>query len=242
MKRFQLMLAVFAAVLLLMCPFFSAFAADGSGSGDQTGKEEGLTLQSSSVVDGDRNVSVRPVIELVFSGKVDDILVLALNKDCFHLQSGAGDVLALQVLFPDTQVQNRFQRHVFLTPESALEPEQSYTLTIDRTLADKKGHTLVSSYQIRFTTADDEAFATLKENEDLIALGDNTLAYSTALLPNAADAAEAGPADNSAENAGQNGDGPSVQTIIRVAVPVLLLVLAAVFYSNWKKTHGTTTE
>ena len=131
---------------------------------------------------------------------------------------------------------------MFLTPESALEPEQSYTLTIDRTLADKKGHTLVSSYQIRFTTADDEAFATLKENEDLIALGDNTLAYSTALPPNAADAAEAGPADNSAENAGQNGDGPSVQTIVRVAVPVLLLVLAAVFYSNWKKTHGTTTE
>ncbi|MBO7689235.1 MAG: hypothetical protein J6T14_00120, partial [Clostridia bacterium] len=123
-------LVITAALLLALSLFCAAAAegsADGSGSGDGNGEIN--RLQSSSIVDGDSNISTRPVIELVFSGKVDDITVLSANKDCFHLQDAAGTVQTLEVLFPDTQVQNRYQHHVFLIPSAALAAGQEYTLT-----------------------------------------------------------------------------------------------------------------
>ena len=229
---------VLSLALLLALSLFCAAAAegnaDGSGSGGQDAKGEANTLQSSSIVDGDSNISTRPVIELVFSGKVDDITVLAANKDCFHLQNAAGEVQALEVLFPDTQIQNRFQHHVFLVPAAVLAAGQEYTLTVDGSVADKKGHTMDRGLQIRFTTATDETYAVMKENEDLLSLGEDVLSYSTSLPPSGsigtADAAQsASDADASASS------GPSARTIILVAVPVLLLLLAGMFYANWKK-------
>ena len=227
--------------LSLFCAASAAGSADGSGSGNGDAKGEANTLQSSSIVDGDSNISTQPVIELVFSGKVDDITVLAANKDCFHLQNAAGDVQALEVLFPDTQVQNRFQNHVFLVPAAALAAGQEYTLTIDGSVADKKGHTLGQSLQIRFTTATDETYAVMKENEDLLSLGEDVLSYSTSLPPSG----NVGTADDTqivSDADASAASGPSVRTIILVAVPVLLFLLAGMFYANWKKAREGQSE
>ena len=229
---------VLSLALLLALSLFCAAAAegnaDGSGSGGQDAKGEANTLQSSSIVDGDSNISTQPVIELVFTGKVDDITVLTSNKDCFHLQDAAGNVQALEVLFPDTQVQNRFLNHVFLVPSAALAAGQEYTLTIDGAVADKKGHMLGQSLQIRFATATDETYAVMKDNADLLSLGEDVLSYSTSLPPseNIDTAAEA---QSDADANTSAASGPSVRTIILVAVPVLLLLLAGMFYANWKK-------
>ena len=215
---------------------FCAAAAEGNadGSGDQDAKGEANTLQSSSIVDGDSNISTEPVLELIFTGKVDDITVLPSNKDCFHLQDTAGNVQALEVLFPDTQVQNRFLNHVFLVPSAPLAAGQEYTLTIDGSVADKKGHMLGQSLQIRFATATDETYAVMKDNADLLSLGEDVLSYSTSLPPseNIDTAAEA---QSDADANTSAASGPSVRTIILVAVPVLLLLLAGMFYANWKK-------
>ncbi len=233
-SRFGSLLLSLALLLALslFCAASAEGSADGSGSGDGNGEVN--RLQSSSIVDGDSNISTRPVIELVFSGKVDDITVLASNKDCFHLQNAAGEVQALEVIFPDTQVQNRFQHHVFLVPAAVLAAGQEYSLTVDGSIADKKGHTMGQDLQIRFTTATDETYAVMKENDDLLSLGEDVLSYSTSLPPSGdigtADAAQsASDADASASS------GPSARTIILVAVPVLLLLLAGMFYANWKK-------
>ena len=229
MRYFKFTAVITTVVLLLTLSFPAAFAA-----GDNN--DEPLTLQSSSVVDGDTNISIHPVIELVFTGKMDDILVLPNNKDCFHLQNGSGDVQPLSVLFPDTQVQSAFRNHAFVIPENALSPGESYTLTIDSRLQDKKDNLLGQTLQFHFTTATDETFARLKENDDLIRLGDDVLSYSTALAPAAS--ADVG-AEQSTEEAGQDNTsgGPSTQTIVGIAVPVLVILLALVFYSNWKKTR-----
>ena len=237
MKKTRFVSIFLSVALLLGLSLFCAAAAEGSGDGSGSGnqdKGEVNRLESSSIVDGDSNISTRPVIELVFSGKVDDITVLAANKDCFHLQNAAGEVQALEVLFPDAQVQNRFQHHVFLVPAAMLAAGQEYTLTIDGSIADKKGHTMGQGLQIRFTTATDETYAVMKENDDLLSLGEDVLSYSTSLPPSGsigtADAVQsASDADASASS------GPSARTIILVAVPVLLLLLAGMFYANWKR-------
>ena len=244
MKKSRIVSVFLSLALLLTLSLFCAVSAegsaDGSGSGDQD-KGEVNRLKSSSIVDGDSNISTRPVIELVFSGKVDDITVLAANKDCFHLQNAAGEVQALEVLFPDTQVQNRFQHHVFLVPAAVLSAGQEYTLTIDGSVADKKGHTMGQSLQIRFTTATDETYAVMKENEDLLSLGADVLSYSTSLPPSG-NVSSAEAAQNASDADASSANGPSARTIILVAVPVLLLLLAGMFYANWKKAKQVQSE
>lgn len=191
--------------------------------------EEPFVLQSSTVVDGDTDLSVHPIIELVFSKKIDDITVLANNKDRFHLQDSNGTVVPLSVLFPDTQVQNLFQSHVFLVPEADLAANAVYTLTIDRGLADKKDNLLEQSYVIHFTTANDEVFAKAKENDDLARLGEDVLRYQTALPPSGDTTAVT--ADSAAETETTSEDG-SIRTVILIAVPLLLAVLGFVFYRS----------
>lgn len=195
--------------------------------------DEPLTLRSSTVVDGDTDLSVRPVIELQFSKKIADILILEHNKDCFHLQDASGAVVPLTVLFPDTQLQSRYVYQVFLMPEQDLAPGAAYTLTVDDQLIDKKENTLDRAYTIGFTTATDETFATAKENEDLMALEGNLLEYQTALPPAAGSAADASPTA-SADAEQQAGEDTSVRTVIFIAVPLLLALLGFVFYRNLK--------
>lgn len=218
----KLLSLLIALVMILSLSAISAFAEEG---------DRPFVLESSSVVDGDMDISVHPVIELVFSKKVDDISVLSQNKDRFHLQDSAGTVVPLSVLFPDTQVQNRFVNHVFLVPEADLAAGAVYTLTIDRGIADKKENVLSQSYVIHFTTATDEAFAKLQVNEDLTSLGDDVLTYQTALPPAAGAADTTEPAASVEDTASEDTD---VRTVILIAVPLLLALLGFVFFRSLK--------
>lgn len=244
MKKTRFISVFLSLALLLTLSLFCAAAAEGSGDGSGNGsqnKGEVNRLQSSSIVDGDSNISTQPVIELVFSSKVDDITVLSANKDCFHLQDTAGTVQTLEVLFPDTQVQNRYQHHVFLIPSAALAAGQEYTLTIDAGVADKKGHTMGQSLQINFTTATDETYAVMKENEDLLALGADVLTYNTSLPPSG-NVSSSDAAQSASDTDASSTSGPSARTIILAAVPVLLLLLAGMFCANWKKSKEGQSE
>lgn len=200
--------------------------------------EDTISLTSSTVVDGDTNLSVHPVIELEFSGKVDDITIVQQNKDCFHLQDAAGNVLTLQVLFPDVQLQTRFVKHVFLVPAQELAPGASYTLTIDKTLCDKKFHPLDQSYRMTFTTGTDEVYARGAENEDLLSLGEDVLTYETALAPSAA--ADAAPV--SEDTASEAKTQPSTSKLLPIAIGALILLLGAVGFWNYRSSRRASTD
>lgn len=194
---------------------------------------EAFNLQSSTVVDGDTDLSVHPVIELTFSKKVSELPLLDHNKDCFHLQDTTGTVVPLTVLFPDTQVQNRFQNQVFLVPEADLQPAANYTLTVDASLTEKKETQLGQTSVIHFTTAADETFAKASENEDLRLLGEDVLRYSTALPP-AAGTVSPESVPNATTKTDASNEETSTRTIVLIAVPLLLLVLGYFLYRNLK--------
>lgn len=200
--------------------------------------EDTISLTSSTVVDGDTNLSVHPVIELQFSGKVDDITILQQNKDCFHLQDAAGNVLTLQVLFPDVQVQTRFVNHIFLVPAQELVSGASYTLTVDKALCDKKFHPLDQSYRMTFTTGTDEVYARGAENEDLQSLGEDILTYETALAPSAV--ADAAPV--SEDTASETAAKPSSSKLLPIAIAALILLLGAVGYWNYRSSRRASTD
>lgn len=220
--------------VLLTCVFCAVLSA-GTASA-VTG--ETLTLTSSTVVDGDTNLSIHPVIELEFSGKVDDLTILSRNKDCFHLQDASGAVLTLQVLFPDVQVQTRLVNHVFLVPKDVLQPGASYTLTVDRALSDKKERTLDRSYRMTFTTGTDEVYARGAENEDLQNLGEDILVYETASAP----AAETAVVTTPGEADAASPSGTSTSKLLRIAIPVLILLLGAVGFWNVRTSRRSSTD
>lgn len=200
--------------------------------------DESLTLTSSTVVDGDTNLSVRPVIELEFSGKVDELTLVSQNKDCFHLQDASGAVQSLEVIFPDVQVQTRFMNHVFLRPEKELLPGATYTLTIDQNILDKKGNLLGRSYRMSFTIGTDEVYARGAENENLTSLGKNILTYQTALTP--ASNADVEPVT---EDAGQvSSSDSSTPKALYIAVPALILLLGAVGWWNYRTSRRSSTD
>ncbi len=215
-------------VVFLIFSVGSASAANG----------DNLTLTSSTVVDGDTNLSIRPIIELQFSGKVDDITILEHNKDCFHLQDANGNVLTLNVLFPDVQLQTRYVKHIFLTPEADLIPGASYTLTIDQTLSDKKLHPLDQSYRITFTTGTDEVYARGAENEDLLSLGDDVLLYQTALAPLVEDDASLA----SEDTIDQSTTESSSSRRMPIVITALIFLLGGVGFWNYRTSHRASTD
>ncbi|MCI8646134.1 MAG: hypothetical protein HFE76_04855 [Firmicutes bacterium] len=172
-------IAIFASVfciLLLTSPAsFAGSGAPGSGSGQN--RDVPLTLESSSVSDGQADIPVNETIQLNFNKNICNITVLAANKKCFHLTDEAGSPVAIRLLFPDDQVQRKYRRQAFIQPVSELDENARYKITVDRTLTAKNGTPIDNAYIITFTTGSGKAN---RENAVLKELGSSIVAYETA--------------------------------------------------------------
>lgn len=226
-KRTTGLLAALMALAVLFAGMLPVFAAGGAGDGSGSAREQVLALESASVVDGDSNISIHVVLELTFTGKVDELEVLEHNKDCLHLTDNSGNSVPIRIWFPDTQVQKTFRNQIFVSPQQALAPSAAYTLTVDAALLNKDGATLGETKQIRFTTAAEEADAKGAQNGDLSLLGDNILSYETATPPAAA--VSVSTEDTSADQTTGEDSGTNVHTLVRILIPVLLLAVLLVF-------------
>ena len=161
-------------ILVILFMLFSALPAFAAGDGE-------FSLKSSTVVDGDSNVPLNVVIQLDFTGNVDDITVLPYNRNCFHLLDSNGQPVEILTIFPDTQMQDNYKEQVFITPHESLVPGSSYTLVIDKTLVTKKEMKLDRQYQIHFSTTADTTYIEPVLPQALDDLKDNYLTYEGAL-------------------------------------------------------------
>lgn len=168
-------------IICIMLSFTTVFcyAEDGDGTGGGSGRNRDipLSLQSSSVKDGDTGVALNETVQLDFNKNICNITVLANNKQCFHLTDADGSAVPIRLIFPDNQVQKEYRRQVFIQPQSDLSPETSYRIAVDNTLMAKNGTYIDNAYTISFTTGTGR---TDKENTILRRLGDYTVTYETA--------------------------------------------------------------
>ena len=167
--------SVFCILLLTSPASFAGSGAPGSGSGQN--RDVPLTLESSSVSDGQADIPVNETIQLNFNKNICNITVLAANKKCFHLTDEAGSPVAIRLLFPDDQVQRKYRRQAFIQPVSELDENTRYKITVDRTLTAKNGTPIDNAYIITFTTGSGKAN---RENAVLKELGSSIVAYETA--------------------------------------------------------------
>ena len=175
-------LPVVIAIMLLLCQAVSAAPAKTEnpdivyGEDEDAGSGNYLTLVSSSVMSGARNVPVNPTIQLDFNKNVVHFSVSQNNLSSFHLVDSEGNIVPLQVIFPDDQLQGQVKRNIFLLPTTALKPNAPYILIVDNTFISKNGDYIDMAYQIKFTTGTLEE---TKTNSLLADLGKNIVTYTT---------------------------------------------------------------
>ncbi|MGN0704779.1 MAG: Ig-like domain-containing protein [Lentihominibacter sp.] len=161
----------------------SVFADNGDGTGDGDGQGLGenksipLTLVKSSVADGASDVALNETVQLDFNKNICNITVLANNKMCFHLTGQDGEAVPIRLIFPDDQVQHDYKKQVFIIPQTDLDANSEYRISVDSTLLAKNGTMIDNAHTITFTTG---THRTDSENKVLKKLDDYTVTYETA--------------------------------------------------------------
>ena len=132
---------IIAAVLVLTVLCGTALAGD-----------KPVSLDTSSVEDGQTDVPVDVVIELVFTNNVINASVRDNNAACFSLESG-GKTVPIDIIMADDQIEPNLKRIISVAPVSSLEQGKRYTLVISGSLTAKNGNSIGEDTAITFTTA-----------------------------------------------------------------------------------------
>lgn len=151
-SRKQILAGLFA-LLMLLSVICTAYAEGGNGDGSGGGKDQPLTLVSSSVANGDTIDTATPEIELTFSKNVVHFTVRDNNMKCFSMTDEDGKNVPIEVIMGDDQVDPSIKRIVTVTPKSPLTPGKTYALKIGGGVTSKSGVSIGKDTYISFTVA-----------------------------------------------------------------------------------------
>jgi hypothetical protein len=104
------------------------------------------------VEDGQTDVPVDVIIELVFTNNVVNASVRDNNAACFSLENG-GKTVPIDVIMADDQVEPNLKRVISVAPKSQLDEGKKYSLVISGSLTAKNGNRIGEDTVITFTTA-----------------------------------------------------------------------------------------
>ncbi len=153
-NKYNSALVYLIIAVLLVCSMIPAFAEGGNGDGTGGGKNKPLDLESSSIVNGEQNISLNPEIVLNFNKNVVHFTVKENNKKCFSMMDDNGKNVPIDVIMGDDQVDPSIKRIVTIKPKSSLEPLTGYLLKIGAGITSKSGVSLGKDIYISFTTQD----------------------------------------------------------------------------------------
>jgi len=134
-KRFS----VFLAVLLLS---LSALTAG----------NKPLSLRSSNPENGETGVPKDIVLELEFSNNVINLSVQENNRAALSLKVDNGELVGIEVVFPDDQLEPEKKRQISIRPLNPLKGGTTYSLQVDGTFRAKNGSNLGDPLTLSFTT------------------------------------------------------------------------------------------
>ncbi|MDM8533639.1 Ig-like domain-containing protein [Clostridiaceae bacterium HSG29] len=117
-----------------------------------------LEFVSSSINDGDTEVSMEAEINLEFSNNVTNMKVKDNNISAFSLVNGKGENIDIDVIVPDEQINPELKRMITIKPVNDLVKGESYTLVIDKKLSSKNESTLKENIEINFEVEDEAGF------------------------------------------------------------------------------------
>lgn len=137
-------------VLLLSCSFFSQLVSAEGGTGGN--KDEPLSLVTSSITNGETNISIKPTIKLTFNKNIVNMSVSENNKTYFTIQKADGQTIPIDVVLADDQIEFEKRNDAVLIAKADLENGTNYSIVISPLLKSKSGISLGNEIRISFTT------------------------------------------------------------------------------------------
>jgi len=138
MKRIGILVL---SLLIVLSLGFAVFAGD-----------KQLALDTTSIEDGAKAVSLNPEFKLVFTNNVVNMKVKGSNISAIRMDDADGNSVELIVEMADDQVNPEEKRNVIVKAQEALEADKSYTLLIGKSFSGKNGSSLKEDIKINFTT------------------------------------------------------------------------------------------
>jgi hypothetical protein len=209
-----LKISAFIFIFMLAVTPLTALAAGGanSGSGDGLkGDKSPLTITSSTIADGEKDVPLDREIKFVFSKNIANITVVDNNKKCFSMTDSKNQPVAVEVIMYDDQLEREKRNDVVIKPSSLKDAEQ-YTITISPDLTSKSGESLGQEIKYTFFTSGFAAQQGASDPEPV----------------NAGSQAGAG-----AEQTGGAGNNSATGWI--TGVIIVVIILAAIFFYMKRK-------
>ena len=111
-----------------------------------------LGLDTSSVEEGQKDVSVTPEIELVFTNNVINMKVKDHNEALIHMLDDKGNKVPVVIEMADDQVAPEMKRIIHVKVENALEEATAYTLVIQKGFMSKNGSEIAEDIKLNFHT------------------------------------------------------------------------------------------
>lgn len=149
-RKASLLVSFLIAALVVIFCVIPAVAGEGDGTGGGQGNP--LTLVSSSLADGQKDVSLSPQMTLTFSKNVVNMSVKDNNQNCFTLSSANGIQIPIKVTMADDQMEPEKKQIIVVSPATKLSPGTQYILKILPGLTSKSGVTLGQTVSINFYT------------------------------------------------------------------------------------------
>ncbi len=145
---------IYLLIVSMLC-LVSITYADGLGTGDGSGggSDVALTLVSSAPENGATEVMTNTTIELLFNKNVVNLAIQDVNRNAISMKDEAGTPIAVDILFPDDQIDRDHRRNIYIDPVENLQPNTEYHIYIDRSFMAKNGSQIDKVSTVTLTTA-----------------------------------------------------------------------------------------
>ena len=137
-------------LFLLLSLAGPAWGAGGTGGGG--GPAVPLTMDWNFPADGERNVSLTPIIQCKFSHNVAHSTVQRRNKTLVSLTKADGSPVAYQVYLVDAQIEFSKRQYIYILPTGPLEANTTYTVHVTEGVQAKNGMATEEAQSFSFTT------------------------------------------------------------------------------------------
>lgn len=143
-------LVLFVMIFLIILSNTTSFADD------TVVKEDGQSIEFQLVESTPQNLSVDVAldaeIKLLFNKNVVNMTVKENNLKCIKLTDAKGEAVAVDLIFPDDQIEPDRKREIIIKPNEPLNENETYKVEISADMQAKNGSVLGEPAFVSFTT------------------------------------------------------------------------------------------
>ncbi len=151
-RRCSITLGVLLCLIYLSFVYSAGVLAMGEGDGGGAGPSLKLSMQWSYPANGEKNVSVTPIIQCKFSHNVAQSNVLKRNVTLFSLTKLDGTPVAINVYAADAQLEFDKRQHIYVEPIKPLEYNTTYIVKVKAGIQAKNSMATEKDQTFQFTT------------------------------------------------------------------------------------------